>query len=122
MKTRIRKQGDSETRNDLVMLEDTDDENFGKHIYDDEGQLTVDVYETEAHLVIIAPVAGVEISDIEITVSDGEVLTIRGVRSVVTKVKEDEYLTRECFWGAFSRSIVLPELLDVDSISAGFLS
>jgi HSP20 family protein len=120
MKTKVTKQGDDEARNDLVSLEEIDSEEFGRHIHDEEGQLTLDVYQTDTHLVVIAPVAGVEPDEIDITVSEKEVLTIRGTRQVAKEVMEDNYLCRECFWGAFSRSIVLPEGLDVDEVAATF--
>lgn len=120
MRTKVTKQGDDEARNDLVSLEEIDSEEFGRHIHDEEGQLTLDVYQTDTHLVVIAPVAGVEPDEIDITVSEKEVLTIRGTRQVSKEVMEDNYLCRECFWGAFSRSIVLPEGLDVDEVAATF--
>ena len=120
MKTKVTKAGDEETRNDLVSLEEIDSDNFGRHIHDEEGQLTLDVYQTDTHLVIIAPVAGVEPDEIDITVSEKEVLTIRGTRQISSEVMDDNYLCRECFWGAFSRSVVLPEGLDVDEVSATF--
>ncbi len=120
VKTKIRKKGDNEDRNDLITLEDVDSQKFGRHIHDEEGQLTVDVYETTKDLVIVAPVAGVDTTNLDITVSDGEVLTIRGFRSIGKNVKDEDYLTRECFWGAFSRSIVLPDGVNVDRIGASF--
>ena len=120
MKTKVTKAGGEETRNDLVSLEEIDSDNFGRHIHDEEGQLTLDVYQTDTHLVIIAPVAGVEPDEIDITVSEKEVLTIRGTRQISSEVMDDNYLCRECFWGAFSRSVVLPEGLDVDEVSATF--
>lgn len=120
MKTKVKSAGDAEIRNDLISMEEVDSNKFGRHIHDEEGQLTLDVYQTDTHLVVIAPVAGVEPDEIEITVSDKEVLTIRGLRSVVESANDDDYLCRECFWGAFSRSIVLPEGLDVDEVSAAF--
>jgi HSP20 family protein len=120
MKTKVTKAGDDESRNDLVSLEEISSENFGRHIHDEEGQLTLDVYQTDTHLVVIAPVAGVEPDEIDITISEKEVLTVRGSRQVGIEVMDDDYLCRECFWGAFSRSIVLPEGLDVDKVAATF--
>lgn len=96
------------------------DSGFGQHIHDEEGQLVMDVFETETHLVVVAPVAGVEPDEIDISVSDNEVLTIRGQREIYKEVEDTDYLCRECFWGAFARSIVLPEGLEVDHVSASF--
>ena len=120
MRTKLTKKGDAQSRNDLISLLGTDDDGFGKHIHDEEGQLTLDVYQTDTSLVIIAPVAGVDPEKIDITVSDKEVITIRGNRSSHSRVREEDYLTQECFWGSFSRSIVLPDGLDVDTIQATF--
>lgn len=119
MKTRVIKSGDSED-NGTINLEDVDDREFGSLIGEDDGQLSLDVYQTPTHLVVIAPVAGVDLTNLEVGVSDKEVLTIKGSRSICTEVKEDDFLRRECFWGNFSRSIVLPEGLDVDQIAATF--
>lgn len=120
MNQKVVQEGDAEVRNDLVSLESIEDDDFGAHVFDEEGQLTVDIYQTEDAMVVVAPVAGVSPDEIDITVSDQEVLTIRGSRSFHKSVHSDDYITKECFWGAFSRSIVLPDGLDVDEISASF--
>ncbi len=114
------KRGDSEVEKELISFLNVDDEEFEDHLKKVEGELSVDVFQTDTHLVIVAPVAGVEISDLDIAVNDNEVLTIKGSRSVCSEVKEEDYLSRECFWGDFSRSILLPEGLDVDAIKATF--
>lgn len=120
MNSKITKRGDSETLNNLIARHAVEDDAFGEHIFEELGQLTVDVYQTDTHLVMLAPVAGVEAEDLDISVSDNEVITIKGTRAVGKEVKEEDYLTKECYWGAFSRSIVLPDGLDLDSISASF--
>ncbi len=72
-----------------------------------EGQLAVDVYQKDDHIVIRSTVAGVRPEDIDISI-EGDMLTIKGYREEDKEVNEDEYLYRECYWGAFSRSIILP--------------
>ncbi|MBR5027021.1 Hsp20/alpha crystallin family protein [Candidatus Saccharibacteria bacterium] len=71
------------------------------------GQLAVDVYETADKLVVKARTAGIQKSDLDVSISDN-ILTISGVLSG----GEDEQTTRwhiqECYWGEFSRSIALP--------------
>lgn len=84
-----------------------------------EGQLALDVYQTDKTIVILAPVAGVKPDDMSVTVSD-DVLTIKGHREGVKTVSEESYFTQECFWGDFSRSIVLPASVDSDKIAASF--
>ena len=72
-----------------------------------EGQLAVDIYQTENDMVIKAPIAGVPESDIDITVQPDQVL-IRGERKEEHEVAEDQYHAHECFWGTFSRMVMLP--------------
>lgn len=85
----------------------------------EEGQLSVDVFQTADHIVVVAPVAGVGSSDLSITVTD-EVLTIKGRRRFHFKVEPADYFTQECFWGNFSRSIILPESVDTGKVTASF--
>ncbi|MFC1655695.1 Hsp20/alpha crystallin family protein [Patescibacteria group bacterium] len=86
---------------------------------DVEGQLALDVYQTKDNIVILAPIAGVTLDDMSVSVSD-DVLTIKGKRSLCTTVSDEDYFTQECFWGDFSRSIVLPASVDTDKIGASF--
>lgn len=72
-----------------------------------EGQLAVDVYQTRDTIVIKAPIAGVRSDDIDISIHN-DLLTIRGRRSHDDEVSGDNYFYRECYWGTFSRSIILP--------------
>lgn len=93
-----------------------------QEIYDEEeidGQLALDVYQTDTHIVILAPIAGVKVDDMSVEVSD-DVLTIKGHREQKEEIDEENYFTQECFWGDFSRSIVLPASVDTGKISADF--
>lgn len=85
----------------------------------DIGQLSVDVYDSANELIILAPIAGVKIGDINISVTE-DVLTISGHRKLELQIPQDDYLIQECFWGAFSRSIVLPDNIDSSRINASF--
>jgi len=78
---------------------------------EDEGQLTVDVYQTSDTIVIESTIAGVNAHDLDIDVT-GESVTIRGERKRADHVPDDSYFFQECFWGKFSRSIILPEEVD----------
>lgn len=75
--------------------------------HDPEGQLSVDVFETEQTVVITAPIAGVKPKDLEVYVSQ-DLITIRGKREDCVGQKDRTYLYQECHWGRFSRSIILP--------------
>ncbi|MBD3156226.1 Hsp20 family protein [Candidatus Peregrinibacteria bacterium] len=93
-----------------------------QEMYDEEeidGQLALDVYQTDTHIVILAPIAGVKVDDMSVEVSD-DVLTIKGHREQKEEIAEEHYFTQECFWGDFSRSIVLPASVDTGKISADF--
>ncbi len=85
----------------------------------EEGQLSLDVYETAKELIIVAPIAGVKLEDINITITE-DVLTIKGHRESEQTAQDDDFIIQECFWGDFSRSIVLPDNVDTSKINASF--
>jgi HSP20 family protein len=72
-----------------------------------EGQLAVDVYQTKDNVVIKAPIAGVQADRLDISISD-DVVTIRGERHDESEVDREHYYVQECYWGSFSRSVILP--------------
>ncbi|OGG73082.1 hypothetical protein A3A38_04275 [Candidatus Kaiserbacteria bacterium RIFCSPLOWO2_01_FULL_53_17] len=82
-----------------------------------EGELAVDVYQTPDYIVVKALVAGVQPATIDISLTR-EMLTISGVRSDEREVEEENYFQRELYWGSFSRTILLPEEIDVDAAEA----
>ncbi len=84
-----------------------------------EGQLSVDVYQTSTKILIIAPIAGVKKDDIDLSITE-DVISIRGKRTPGLKTDAENYLTQECFWGNFSRSIILPENIDTTKVKATF--
>lgn len=84
---------------------------------EEEGQLTVDVYETPSEIVIKTMVAGVKPEDLDVSISR-DAVTIRGRREEDRTVSEQDYFHRELYWGSFSRTIVLPTEIDVDEAEA----
>ncbi len=82
-----------------------------------EGQLTVDVYQNNDEIVVQSTVAGVAADDLDINITS-ESVTIRGERSKEEAVEENDYFYQECFWGSFSRSIILPQEIDPDHSTA----
>ena len=84
---------------------------------ENEGQLTIDVYQTPAHIVIESTIAGVKPEDLDIDITN-ESVTIRGKRSRESRIEEDDYIYQECYWGRFSRSIILPQEVDPDNADA----
>jgi HSP20 family protein len=74
---------------------------------EEEGQLSVDVYQTKDSVVIKSTIAGVEPEDIDISF-DNDMITIRGQRQKDLSISKEHYFYQECYWGGFSRSIILP--------------
>lgn len=81
------------------------------------GELAVDVYQTPEAIVVKALIAGVHPNSIDISLTR-ETVTISGSRSDEKEVEEDNYFQRELYWGSFSRTILLPEEIDVDMAEA----
>ena len=74
-------------------------------------ELSVDVYQTLDEIVVKAMVAGVKPEDLDIDISRDMVI-ISGHRKEGSMAETGDYLTQELFWGAFSRTIMLPEEID----------
>mgnify|MGYP001603658313 FL=1 len=83
----------------------------------DEGQLPVDVHQTPGDIIIRAFVAGVRPDELNISISR-DMVEIEGSRMEREQVVGSDYFTRELFWGSFSRTIMLPQEVDVESSSA----
>ena len=79
--------------------------------FDSGGELAVDVYHSTNDIVIQAPIAGIKPSDLDITIEQDSV-KIKGERKRPTEVKEKDYLTKECYYGLFSREVILPVEID----------
>jgi len=84
-----------------------------------EGQLTIDVYQTANDIVVESAIAGVRPEDIDINVTNDSI-TIRGERKREHTIKDEDYFYQECYWGRFSRSVILPQEVDPDSASVNF--
>lgn len=78
---------------------------------DQEGQLAVDVYQTEEFLVIQSAIAGIKPESLDIII-EGDMVAIKGVREKPEEKEDRNYFYQECFWGPFSRQIILS--LEVD--------
>ena len=83
----------------------------------EEGELTVDVYQTPEMIVIKSMIAGVRPEDLDVSITR-DMVTIRGKREEERVAKEEDYFARELYWGSFSRTIQLPEEIDVDEAEA----
>lgn len=89
--------------------------------WDDEepmpGQLAVDVYETQDKLIVKARTAGVNKSDLDVSISDG-ILTISGTLSSGDDTEATQWHMQECYWGEFSRTLALPVPVKEDEVEA----
>ena len=83
----------------------------------EEGQLTVDVYQTADDIVIRSIVAGVSAGDLDVSISR-DMVTIRGKRDEDKEVSDDNYFHKELYWGSFSRTILLPAEIEVEEAQA----
>lgn len=84
---------------------------------DYEGQLTIDVYQTPNEIVIKSTIAGVKPEDLDVTINN-DMLTIKGVRKNDARNKPEDYYYQECYWGPFSRSVILPVDVETENIKA----
>ncbi len=84
---------------------------------EEEGQLTVDVYQTGNDIVVKCMVAGVRPEDLEINITR-DMVTIKGKRETEKMIREEDYFHRELYWGTFSRTIMLPAEVDVEEAEA----
>ncbi len=82
-----------------------------------EGELTVDVYQTPDMIVVKSMIAGVRPEDLDVSITR-DMVTIRGKREEERVARDEDYFSRELYWGSFSRTIQLPEEIDVDEAEA----
>jgi HSP20 family protein len=84
---------------------------------DSEGQLTIDVYQTDNDIVIKSTIAGVKPEDLDVSINN-DMVTVRGDRKNEEKVEGENYYYQECYWGTFSRSVILPVEIIADKAEA----
>ena len=82
-----------------------------------EGQLTVDVYQTPSHIIIKTLVAGVKRDDLDISISR-DMVTIKGKRDEERGIAESDFFHKELYWGAFTRTVILPQEIDIEGSEA----
>ena len=79
----------------------------------------VDIYETENELVVKADLPDIDPKDLDIR-AENNILTIRGERKFERNVNEENYLRVERAYGTFSRSFVLSNTVNTESIKAEY--
>ncbi len=83
----------------------------------EEGQLSVDVYQTATDIVIQTMVAGVRTEDLQINITR-DLVTIKGKREENKAIADDNFFIRELYWGSFSRTISLPQEVEPEEAEA----
>ena len=82
-----------------------------------DGELALDVYQTASEIIVQTFVAGVKPEDLEINITR-DMLTLRGKRMETRTTKEDDYFSKELYWGSFSRTISLPQEVEPEEAEA----
>jgi HSP20 family protein len=80
---------------------------------------SIDVYQTPHEIVVESAVAGVEPESLDITATPDSI-AIKGERQRRKEVRDEDYLYQECYWGRFSRSVILPQEVDPDNATVAF--
>src|SRR3989304_2168322 len=84
---------------------------------EEEGQLSVDVYQTPTDIVVQTMTAGVRQEDLHITICR-DMITIKGKREESKTISQDNYFAQELYWGSFSRTIMLPQEVEPEEAEA----
>ncbi|TSC84448.1 MAG: HSP20 family protein [Parcubacteria group bacterium Gr01-1014_17] len=83
----------------------------------EEGELAVDVYQTPDDIVLKTMVAGVRPEDLDLSITR-DMVTIKGKREESHEVETEDFFHKELYWGSFSRTVLLPQEIDVEAAEA----
>lgn len=83
----------------------------------DEGELSIDMYQTPDTIVLRTMIPGVKKEDLDISLSRDSII-IKGKRAEESKAPDQDYFHRELYWGAFSRKVDLPHEVDIEQADA----
>jgi HSP20 family protein len=84
---------------------------------EEEAQLTIDMYQTPEEIIIQTIIAGIDPADLNVDITP-EMITIQGRREKSHTASDEDYFYQELYWGAFSRSIILPQEIDIEGSEA----
>lgn len=79
----------------------------------------IDVLTRGGDLVVKAELPGMRAEDIDISVTEN-MLSIKGERKEEKKAEDEGYVVRESSYGAFQRTLTLPEGVDASQIKADY--
>ena len=83
----------------------------------EEAELAVDVYQTPTDIIIQTFVAGVRPENLDLTISR-DMITISGKREENRNIDDENYFTKELYWGKFSRTISLSQEIEPEEAEA----
>ncbi len=83
----------------------------------EEAELAVDVYQTPTDIIVQTMVAGVRPEDLELSIAR-DMITIVGKREESRTIDEENYFSKELYWGKFSRTISLPQEVEPEEVEA----
>jgi len=98
-------------------VSDKKDDNNWIEEENEEAELAVDVYQTPTDIVVQTMVAGVKPDDLDLSIAR-DIITITGKREEQRNVDEENYFTKELYWGKFSRTISLPQEVEPEEVEA----
>lgn len=87
--------------------------------FPEEAQMSVDIFQDEENIYVVTPIAAARPETLSVSI-DKDILTIRGERNHDYVTERHNYLYQECYWGKFSRSIILPVPVKTDKVEADF--
>ena len=78
-----------------------------------------DISETEKEYVISGEIPGIDVKDLNVTLTDG-IITIKGEKKKETEDKEENYHRIERHYGSFERSFRVPDKVNTDELDANY--
>lgn len=84
---------------------------------EEEAGLAIDMYESDNELIIQSMIAGITPDNLHIAITRDSV-TLSGRRVAPQGITEEQYMTREIYWGTFSRVVELPFEINTDGAEA----
>ena len=105
------------TDDDEMESEDQIEDELEEAEMETEGQLAIDMYQTPNEIIVKTMIAGVKPEDLDVSITR-DLVTIRGSREEAEETISNDYFHRELYWGSFSRTIILPQEINVDESEA----
>ncbi len=114
---KIQIKGESSSAKASAFDKSSADKSEDKEWFEQEGELAVDVFQTDTDIIIQSTIAGVKPEELDLSIKD-DMVTISGERQSPSEEEEKSYFYQECYWGPFSRQIILPEEVDFNQAEA----